>query len=305
MDDATGAASCSEEDLRQFLEFASSLHPNFEYTWPVSTDKLPFLDIYIKPRDNRISTSIYYTDSHSYLNFSSSPHPSSCKSSMPYSQFLRLRKICSENDDFDIEATKMETFFAARGYPNDLIRIGRQQASTRSRAEILESNTGNNTANDRVPLVTTFHPINLDACKIISRNYRILHDDITTNNILRKPPLKAFRRAKNRKDLLVRSSQPRNHRTVTFSCNRTVCRTCPHFNSSAAITTPKRHVNITGHFTCITDNVVYCFTCDKCSSAVYIGETRRRMADRFREHRRDVINGRNDLPAITNDHLLQ
>ena len=32
MDDVAGAASCSEEDLRQFLEFASSFHPNLEYT---------------------------------------------------------------------------------------------------------------------------------------------------------------------------------------------------------------------------------------------------------------------------------
>ena len=30
---------------------------------------------------------------------------------------------------------------------------------------------------------------------------------------------------------------------------------------------------------------------------VYIGETGRRMADRFIEHRRDVINGKNDLPV--------
>ena len=35
----------------------------------------------------------------------------------------------------------------------------------------------------------------------------------------------------------------------------------------------------------------------KCPSTVYIGETGRRLADRFREHRRDVINGRNDLPV--------
>ena len=129
MDDVAGAASCSEEDLRQFLEFASSFHPNLEYTWSVSTDKLPFLDICMKPQANRIATSIHYkaTDSHSYLNFSSS-HPYSCKSSIPSSQFLRLRKICSDDADFDIEAAKMETFFTARGYPNDLIRRGRERA---------------------------------------------------------------------------------------------------------------------------------------------------------------------------------
>ena len=93
---------------------SSSLLPRFTLTlntWSVSTDKLPFLDICMKPQANRIATSIHYkaTDSHSYLNFSSS-HPYSCKSCIPSSQFLRLRKICSDDADFDIEAAKMETF---------------------------------------------------------------------------------------------------------------------------------------------------------------------------------------------------
>ena len=51
------------------------------------------------------------------------------------------------------------------------------------------------------------------------------------------------------------------------------------------------------HFSCITEHVVYCLSCTKCPSIVYIGETGRRLADRFREHRRDIINGRNDLPV--------
>ena len=52
----------------------------------------------------------------------------------------------------------------------------------------------------------------------------------------------------------------------------------------------------TQDISCITDNVVYCLTCIKCPSIVYIGETGRRLADCFREHRRDVINGKNNLP---------
>lgn len=40
--DVVGAASLSKEDLRQFLEFASSFHPNLEYTWSVSTGQTSF-----------------------------------------------------------------------------------------------------------------------------------------------------------------------------------------------------------------------------------------------------------------------
>ena len=52
-----------------------------------------------------------------------------------------------------------------------------------------------------------------------------------------------------------------------------------------------------GHFSSITEHVVYCLSCTKCPSTAYIGETGRRLAGRFREHRRDVLNGRNDLPV--------
>ena len=174
------------------------------------------------------------------------------------------------------------------------------EAPTKSRAEILKSDAANNIAKDRVPFVTTFQPSNLAVEKIISRNFQILREDSRTSKIFNKPPLNAFRRAKNLKDLLVRNSLPQNlpHQSPgTFPCNRTVCRTCPHVNSSSAIVTPKGHVYITGHFSCITELVVYCLSCTKCPSIVYIGETGRRLADRFRKHRRDIINGRNDLPV--------
>ena len=69
----------------------------------------------------------------------------------------------------------METLFAARGYPNDLIRRGRELASTKSRAEILKSDAANNIANDRDPFVAIFHPSNLVARKIILRNFWIFH----------------------------------------------------------------------------------------------------------------------------------
>ena len=75
------------------------------------------------------------------------------------------------------------------------------------------------------------------------------------------------------------------------------------------IITLKGHVNITGHFSCITENVVYCLSCSKCPSTVYIEETGRRLADRFREHRRDVINGKNELPVPAHfnqtNHILE
>ena len=126
MDNVAGAALCTEDDLTWFLTFASSYHPKLEYTWLISSVKLPFLDMFLIPCDEGVATSIHHkeTDSHSYLNFKSS-HPFKCKASMPTSQFLRLRKVCSEEDDFEEAATTMESFFVVRGCHVQLIQEGR------------------------------------------------------------------------------------------------------------------------------------------------------------------------------------
>ena len=53
------------------------------------------------------------------------------------------------------------------------------------------------------------------------------------------------------------------------------------------ISGPNRSVKITDQFTCVSSNVIYCITCTLCKKT-YIGETGRRLADRFREYLRDV-----------------
>ena len=89
------------------------------------------------PRDDRVATSIHYkeTDSHSYLNFKSS-HPFKCRASIPASQFLRLRKICSEDDDFEEAATTMESFFVVRGDHVQLVHEKRRMAASTPRAQL-------------------------------------------------------------------------------------------------------------------------------------------------------------------------
>jgi len=54
-----------------------------------------------------------------------------------------------------------------------------------------------------------------------------------------------------------------------------------------AITGPKSTWTITSSATCTTKNIVYCITCTKCGK-LYIGETKRMLRERFREHLRDI-----------------
>ena len=65
------------------------------------------------------------------------------------------------------------------------------------------------------------------------------------------------------------------------------CKTCLFIVNTSKISGPKRSVKITDRFTCTSANVIYCITCTLCNK-IYIGETGRRLGDRFREHLRDV-----------------
>ena len=96
IDDWCGAASCSRGELEQFINYVNNFHPALQFTWEISETSVSFLDILVTINDNRLVTSVFYKpiDSHSYLLYSSS-HP---KWLIPFSQFLRLRCLCSENE---------------------------------------------------------------------------------------------------------------------------------------------------------------------------------------------------------------
>ena len=79
-----------------------------------------------------------------------------------------------------------------------------------------------------------------------------------------------------------------------FNCTRKRWRTCPFIHNIDKVTGPKRSIKITVQFTCISANIIYCIKCTLCKK-IYIGETGRRLGNRFREHLRDVE--RNDKDA--------
>ena len=101
IDDCFGATSCSRQELDYFTASVNSFHPALKYTWVVSECSIAFLDINVSISGNQLSTSVHYkpTDSLSYLMHSSS-HPAQVKNSIPYSQFLRLGRLCSDDTDF-------------------------------------------------------------------------------------------------------------------------------------------------------------------------------------------------------------
>ena len=92
---------CTREELTQFITAVNSFHPAPKYAQEISDTSLAFLDSKISIEVNDLSTSVNYklTYSHSYLLYSSSD-PSHVKNSIPFSQFLSISRLCSDDSDF-------------------------------------------------------------------------------------------------------------------------------------------------------------------------------------------------------------
>eukprot|EP00061_Rhincodon_typus_P014756 g42013.t1 len=60
INDSIGAASCSHEELGQFINFTNTFHPNLKFSWTISNTSLPFLDLSVSISGDRLETDIYF-----------------------------------------------------------------------------------------------------------------------------------------------------------------------------------------------------------------------------------------------------
>ena len=152
------------------------------------------MDLYSKP-----------TDSHNFLLYSSA-HPRSCRDSIPYSQFLRIRRICSKITDYDKHACEYASYFLDRSYPIDLIEEAVIKARRLDREELLNPHQRDNkNPADNIILTTTYQPQDNTLKEIVRNNWDLLGKSPNTQKLHRKHLMIGYRRPKNLRDMLVRA----------------------------------------------------------------------------------------------------
>ena len=129
IDNFISAISSSREELHQFITSVNSFHPALKYTREISETSLAFLVIskFLLVATCYVCTSVHYkpTDSHSYFLYSLS-HPSHVKNSIPYSQFLRLWRLCASSSK-------------KSGYPVSVFKAGHHRAQRFDRQPALQT----------------------------------------------------------------------------------------------------------------------------------------------------------------------
>ena len=92
----------SNTDLEKFLNELNTKHQSIKFEYELSKERISFLDTEIHIKNNKLHTKIFRkkTDCQTFLN-SNLEHPKWLKNSIPYSQALRIKRICSTKKDFD------------------------------------------------------------------------------------------------------------------------------------------------------------------------------------------------------------
>ncbi|KAJ8026637.1 hypothetical protein HOLleu_31530 [Holothuria leucospilota] len=304
IDDIVGGATGTRQDLESFIQFVGSFSPFLKFTHCISDTSVVFLDLQLSICDRKIKSNLHFkpTDSHNYLLYPSN-HPKSCTKSIPYSQLLRARKICSEDSDFSAASKSILSFFEKRQYPTKILTGALHRIQGIDRAEAL-SKKSNTSTNLRIPLVISHHPSVRPIIRAIYRNIETLRKDPSTRDLFPEPPITAFRVEKNISKHLVRAShpqQPTDNTPGTFPCGRSRCNTCPVVGKNTLVNILGSNGNrfsVNQHFTCTSTNLIYILVCGRCN-CLYVGETKRRLADRITEHLRSIKQNLQGYPVAT------
>ena len=92
----------------------------FTYEW--SKTSVNFLDVQVGLKNGHFTTDLYVkpTDTHQYLH-PASCHPYHCKKAIPFSQALRISRICSDDESFEDRCEELYDWLMERGYKHKVV----------------------------------------------------------------------------------------------------------------------------------------------------------------------------------------
>ena len=231
-----------------------------------------------------------------------------CIINVPYSLFLRITRICSEEDKKEKRFEELKQMLLDRKYPEQMINSARNRARKITREQALQI-VAKTTTIRRPVFVVTWDPRLPSLQAIVQKHWRTMSSvDPYLQEVYQEPPLVAFKRQKNIKDFVIRAKVPpkmkRNPKREIpgmRKCNKP-CQACPYIKEQKQIETQKFTWKINSHVNCESKNIVYIIECSKENCKMkYIGETERTLAERLEEHR-GYIN-QNKLNKSTGNHL--
>lgn len=205
---------------------------------------ITFLDVIIhKDEKGSLSSSLYRkpTAGNSILH-ASSFYPQALILSIPYSQYLRIRRNCSDTEVLKREADLLKVRLMAQSYSNTCLKKAFNRACTRTRSVLLYNPSSKTSKKNPISIITKFsNQHNKNKC-IVEKYWHVLTLDTNIGPFVPDTPSFTFRRARSLRDQLVSSEFKADGRKDpckhggTFTCGG--CNYCRFLNTSKNILLP-------------------------------------------------------------------
>ena len=256
-----------------------------------SSSSLAFLDTSCSLKNGKIIVDLYRkpTDRNQYL-LTSSCHPAHVTKNIPFSLAYRIIRICSEPTTRDLRLEELKDLLLARDYKPGIVTAAINRAKNISRIDALRKVVKNEIENVRPILVVPYDPRLPGIPAIVKKHWRTMTLDPHLKEIFPLPPMVAYKRPENIRDKIIcskvpplKSERPKRKQSGCKKCNK--CNICPYVICCKNVKSSATNVNveITEDVNCLSKNIIYCITCQKCQMQ-YMGETGRQAKDRFKEH---------------------
>lgn len=291
----------TESQLKTFHEYINSRNTHLRFTMEYSKHQMSFLDILVYRHGEHLGTTLYRkpTDKNSILH-GLSYHPVPLKKSLPISQFSRIRRLCSKDEDFQKEAQDLEARFGDRQYKPEWITSARRRFNGMSQTDCLHT-TRRKATEARVNCIVQYSPLSHEFQSIIQKHWHIVTSDPSLS-CFTSPPRVVFKRPPNLRNLLVKAHHPPQpeHFLRQIPQGNYKCGQCAQCNFTIKTKTfhhplTGKQLRIKGVITCNTNNVIYMLRCP-CGLA-YIGKTTRSLKTRIAEHRSNIRNHNEKSPV--------
>ena len=299
----------TEENLNRFIQNINECHQSIKFDFRITKNESIFLDIKIfKDRNGNLQTTLYQkpTDRKSYLHFTSE-HPKHLIKSIPYSQALRIKKICSDEDDLKQQLKNLHSSFLKRGYKEEKLKEDIEKVTHLDRMTLLSPKEKN--IKNVIPFITTYNRTLPNIKDILSKHWELLQINEKFRKIFEQKPMICYRRNKNLRNLIggnilsknevVRKGiptkliqgkcSPCNSRRNNLCCKQVLPATT--FRSAKT----NKEFKIFHKLNCKSVNVIYLLEC-KLHHIQYIGKSETPFNIRLNNHRKDVKNP-NSIPA--------
>ena len=134
-------------------------------------ERILFLDAEIYVKNNKVHTKLSRkkTDRQIFLNINSE-HPKSLKNSIPYSQALRIKRICSNKKDFDHHLRELRERFLKQGYDQELVDEQLEKVDKLVRDDPLQEKDQEQQDPKRTPLILTYNRFLPNLTAVVRKN---------------------------------------------------------------------------------------------------------------------------------------